>query len=380
MIFGNCTPEALMKTFHIAMLAAAMAAAPACAQAPIPPADAAQIIADRIDRDGQGVGMATAIVEGGEPQFASHGVLTAGGGAPVDETTLFEAGSLSKIFTATLLAHMVAEGRMALDRPVADYLPEGIELPAFDGQEMTVFDLATQSSGLPAIPPEMAFADPANPYQHYDAELFQNFLSAYELQRAPGSQYEYSNTGFALLGMALSHIGGAPYETLVSDIILEPLGMDDTMLDVPGDKQGRLATAHDAGGKLVPHWAFDVFAPAGGYRSTAEDLAKFVAAASGQVASPLEGAFGIMLDRTRPAGEGMSIGLGWLILATPNGGIVGHNGKTAGSNAFMGFARDGSRAAVVLANMQTQTGIEDIGFHLIDPEAPLAPQPAAAAR
>lgn len=364
-----------MKSILVPVLAALIAASSAMAQQE-PPPDAGRVIADRIERDGQGVGIATAVVEAGEPRFASHGVLAAGGHRVVSETTLFEAGSLSKIFTATLLAHMVAEGQMDLDRPVADYLPPDLEVPSYRGQQMTLFDLATQSAGLPPIPPEMAAADPANPYRYYDEGLFRTFLAAYDLPRAPGSQYEYSNTGFALLGLALSHAGGDTYENLVADVILEPLGMNDTMLEVPGDEQERFATAHDATGAPVSHWDFDVFAPAGGYRSTAADLARFVAAASGQVPSPLAEAFALMLERTRPAGaDGMRIGLGWMILETPDGGIVWHNGITAGSNSFMGFSRDGSRAAVVLANARSETGIEDIGYHLVDPRAPLAPQP-----
>lgn len=356
--------------FALAALAfAALAFSPALAD------DTAQILADRLDRDGQGIGITTALVEDSKPVFASRGLLDAGGRALVDEHSLFEIGSLSKIFTNLLLAQLVLDERIDLDAPVTDYLPEGMDVPDFKGQPITLFDLATHSSGLPSIPPELALADPANPYQFYSAELLTAFLAAYPLPRAPGESFQYSNTGTTLVGLAVSHVAGQPYEQLVQERILDPLGMDDTMLAVPADKLARFATGH-SDGQAVPHWDFDVFAPAGGWRSTASDMAKFVAAASGQTETPLKPAFDLMLERTRPAGSpGMTIGLGWMILAHPGGSVVWHNGQTGGFNSFAGYDRETGRASVVLSNAVTATGVEDIGFHLIDPSAPLAPQP-----
>lgn len=334
------------------------------------------ILADRLDRDRQGVAISASIVDGDVPAFAAHGLLDSRGDVPVDATTLFEIGSVSKIFTNLLLAQMVLEGRMDLDRPVADYLPGGAQIPTFQGRPITLFDLATHRSGLPSIPPEIALADPSNPYQYYDADLLYAFLRAYHLPRAPGEQFEYSNIGVTLIGEAVSHVTGQPYGEMVQQRILDPLGMTETMLVVPDTLAARFATGHDRNGQPVPHWNFDVFAPAGGYRSTTTDMAKFIAAASGQVSTPLDAAFSLMLERTRPAGsDGMSIGLGWMLRETDGSTIVWHNGMTAGFNSFAGFDRSAKRGAVVLANAITDTGIEDIGFHLIDADIPLNPQP-----
>jgi Beta-lactamase class C and other penicillin binding proteins len=342
------------------------------------PEDIAAILAQRIDRDGQGVGLAAAIVSDGTPQIATHGVLAAGGTAPVTPDTLFEIGSITKVFTNLLLAQLVLEGRMALDRPVADYLPAGTAVPRFGDRQITLFDLATHHSGLPAVPPEMMFADPADPYAAYSAEMLMRSLGAYDLVEAPGTRFAYSNTGAALLGLAVSHVAGAPYAELVETRILDVLGMEDTMLVVPPAEAARFATGHDVNGDAAGHWDFDVFAAAGGYRSTVGDMAKFVAAASGRTETGLAAAFALMLERTRPAGgPGVSIGLGWMITETPRGRIVWHNGITGGFNAFAGYADTGGRGAVVLANRVSAGGIEDIGFHLIDPDLPLRPPPSA---
>jgi len=357
-----------MRPVLTALAVFALTLSPAAAQ------DTARILADRLGS--QGIGIATAVVEDGTAIFASAGVLEAGGTAEVDEHTLFEIGSISKIFTNLVLAQLVLEGRIDLDQPAARYLPEGFRLPDFKGRQITVFDLATHSAGLPSIPPELALADPANPYQFYSADMLAAFLSAHALQQAPGESHQYSNIGTTLLGLLASHVTGQPYQQLVQQRILAPLGMDDTMLVPPADRLGGFASGHDMAGQPTPHWDFDVFAPAGGWRSTAADMAKFIAAASGQTPSPLGPAFALMLQRTRPAGSpNMTIGLGWMILEHAGEQIVWHNGITGGFNGFAGYDRNTGRAAVVLANAITSTGIEDVGFHLINASAPLIPQP-----
>ena len=362
--------------FPLMVLAfAALTLSPIAQEAPMSQGPA-QILADRLDRDGQGIGLATAVVENGTPTFASRGLLNAGGTGLVDENTLFEIGSISKIFTNLLLAQLVHEDKIDLDAPAIQYLPEGVTLPQFAERQITLFDLATHTAGLPSIPPELALADPANPYQFYSAELLADFLAAFPLPRAPGDSFEYSNMGTSLIGLAVSHVAGKPYAELVKQRILVPLGMDDTMLVVPEDKAARFASGH-ADGHVVSHWDFDVFAPAGGWRSTASDMAKFIAAASGQVETPLKPAFDLMLERTRPAGSpNMTIGLGWIILDRPDrDAIVWHNGMTAGFNSFTGYDRTTGKASVVLSNAISASGIEDIGFHLVDPASPLSPQP-----
>ncbi|GLQ12167.1 penicillin-binding protein [Devosia yakushimensis] len=362
-----------MQFLFATLFVLGLGALPALAQETAAP-DIGQILADRIARDKQGVGIVAGEIAGADITFVSSGKL-AGDGAAVDEHSIFEIGSLTKLFTNLLLAQMVLEGRMDLDKPVADYLPRDTELPGFDGQAMTLFDLATHSAGLPPIPPELSLGDPANPYAAYGADNLAAFLAAYELPRAPGDTFQYSNIGIALLGQAISHVAAKPYADLVAERILTPLGMSETTLQ-PVD-EARFASGHDAAGTAVPHWDFDVFAPAGAYRSTAEDMAKFIAAASGAAPSDLKPAFELMLARTRPAGSpNMSIGLGWMILAHPGSEIVWHNGITGGFNSFAGYNSESGEGVVVLANQVTQTGIEDIGFHLLDASLPLAVQPA----
>ena len=262
------------------------------------------------------IGIAAVRIVDGQQEFGAIGPLQQETATPITADTIFEIGSISKIFTNLLLAQLVLESKMALDQPARLYLPGDVTLPTFKGQEITLFDLATHSAGLPPIPPEMIFADAENPYRVYSADMLFASLENYQLFAAPGTRFSYSNIGATLLGLAVAHVEGQPFETLVEQRILAPLGMSDTYLNVPEAEKVRFAAAHDASGEPTSHWDFGVFAPAGGYRSTAGDMAKFVAAASGQTQTPLTDAFALMLEQARPTDRpSMMVGLGWMISA-----------------------------------------------------------------
>lgn len=361
----------------LAVAAATLLAAPLAAQeaAPPTPADIAQILVDRIDRDQANIGIAVALIVEGEARFVSHGTWGRDDDRPVDEHTLFEAGSITKVFTNLLLAQLVNEGKIDLDAPLTDYLPEGTVLPHWEERQITAFDLATHASGLPPLPQDMLERALDNPYSGYDAEPLMAWLATYELTRPVGEEFEYSNAGTALLAQAIEHVSGQPYAELLQSQILDPLEMNETHLALTGADTPDMATGHDAEGNALAHWDFDAFAPAGGLLTTTSDLAKFIAAASGRVQTPLSDAFNTMLARTRPAGGDASIGLGWFITPTGSGELVWHNGITAGFRSFAGYERNSGTGVVVLSNMVTAAGIEDIGMHLLDPAIPLAAQP-----
>lgn len=364
---------------HLAVLAAAsLLAQPAIAQEAAMPSDAdiAKILGDRIGRDQANVGIAVAVIENGETRFVSHGTLGVDSDVPVDEHTRFEAGSITKVFTNLLLAQLVEEGRIDLDAPIADYLPEGTILPEQGDRAITAFDLATHSAGLSGLPDDLMTRGLDNPYSGYGAEGLMAWLATYDLPRPIGESFEYSNAGTALLAQAIEAVSGADFADLVEDNILTPLGMDETSLALTGQAPpDNLASGHDGARQAVPHWDFEAFAPAGALVSTSTDLAKFIAAASGAVETELAPAFATMLARTRPADGGDSIALGWFITDTGQGEIVWHNGITAGFRSFAGFERQSGNGVVVLSNMVTQAGIEDIGMHLLNPALPLREQP-----
>ncbi len=333
------------------------------------------LLEQRVAIERQSVGMVGAVIDTDGVRFRAAGSTASDSGSPVDSNTIYEIGSITKVFTALLLADAVRRGEVHLDQPVVELLPEGTRVPSRSGRQITLLDLATHTSGLPRLPDNLVPSDPADPYADYGAADLYAFLASYELPREIGATMEYSNLGVGLLGQALVEQTGQDYEALVSERILAPLQMTDTAVALAEQRAARLATGHDMALQPVGNWHFEAMVGAGGLNSTAADLAKFVAAAMSDE-GPLAGAFADMLAVRRPTGEpGLEMGLGWMIRQHGEDEIVWHGGGTGGYRSFAGFLREGKRGAVVLSNAATAIGGDDIGMHLLDPALPLAPPP-----
>ncbi|HTI03760.1 MAG TPA: serine hydrolase, partial [Gemmatimonadales bacterium] len=290
-------------------------------------------------------------------------------------TAVFEIGSITKVFTASVLADMVARGEVRLDDPVAKYLPASVHVPSYGGKQITLVDLATQSSGLPRLPTNFAPRDSTNPYADYTVAQLYAFLSSYQLPRDVGATYEYSNLGMGLLGHALALRAHTSYESLVRARILAPLGMRETAITLTPQLTARLAPGHDAEGHVVPNWDLPTLAGAGALRSTARDMLTFLAANIDTGTTALNREFATTHAPRHPAGSPtMQIGLAWHILARPGGSIVWHNGGTGGYRSFLGYDPARRMGVVILAN-SNNAAVDDLGFHLIDETFPLQPLP-----
>jgi CubicO group peptidase (beta-lactamase class C family) len=352
---------------------------PAAQEAALPenwdiPADAelSRIIAERIAQR-PGAGMVVGIVEPAGER------VVAGGGSGFDADTMFEIGSMTKVFTSLLLADMVLDGKVSLDDPVAKFLPEGARMPGRGDLQITLRNLSQQDSGLPRLPDNLVMADISDPYVDYTESDLLAFLASYELPRDIGSQYEYSNLGVGLLGYVLARAEGTDYETLLRTRILEPVGMDDTAISLNADQQARLAVPHDGFGRPTSPWNLSVLAGAGGMRSTTADMQTFLRAAL-DPQSPIGDAMQLALSETRE-GPGFKAGLGWGIFPAPGGLVAAHGGGTGGFRTHMAVQPDTGRAVVVLTNSAVEPAARDIGLHALigAPVAEAAPVPEAPA-
>ena len=347
-----------MRPILAALVIASIATAPGVRDAEI-----AAAIKSRVDAK-KSAGMVVATIEpDGSSSMAAFG--NPGPDArPLDGDSVFEIGSITKVFTALLLADMAARGEVKLDDPVARHLRAGVKVPERNGRVITLLDLSTQSSGLPRLPDNMKPANPLNPYADYSVEQMFEFLGRYQLTRDAGAEFEYSNLGVGLLGQALAMRAGKTYEALVKERILDPLGMDHTGVTLTPWMQERLAKGHSAGGMLVPNWDLPTLAGAGALRSTMNDMLKFARAnldSSG-------GRISMLLQQThtvrRSVGKDMSIGMNWLIRSMNGRDVVWHNGGTGGYRTFIGFDTTRKIAAIVLAN-SGGIGNDDLGFELV---------------
>jgi serine-type D-Ala-D-Ala carboxypeptidase/endopeptidase len=360
-------------------LAAAMLAVSAQAQSPVPPdAEIRRILAQRINERHQAVGIVAAVIEPAGTRIVTYGKSAKDDARPLNGDTVFEIGSITKVFTALLLADMAQRGEVKIDDPVSKYLPEGVKAPQRNGKEITLAELATHTSGLPRMPNNFLPKDFTNPYADYSADKLYAFLASYQLPRDPGEKWEYSNLAAGLLGHLLSLRAGKDYETLIMSRVITPLGMTSTRITLTPDMKERMAAGYNASLQPTRTWDFGALAAAGALRSTANDLLTFLAANLGFKKSPLQPAMQSMLEVRLPAGPPhLQQALGWHILQRPDRDLIWKDGGTYGFASFIGFDAKAKVGVVVLANSFSIAtgGIDDIGMHLLDSSMPIAGGP-----
>ncbi|NHZ32700.1 serine hydrolase [Massilia rubra] len=366
---------ALAGSCVLALLGANVQAA---APAPATDAEILAMMKARVDIDKKGSGMVVGLIDAGGSRVISYGAVSIGG-APAGADSVYEIGSITKVFTATLLSDMALRGDVKLDDPIGAWLPAGVKTPQFKGKPITLRELSAQLSGLPSIPANLAPANPGNPFADYTVPQLYAALGTYAPTRASGEVYGYSNYGVGLLGHILTLRAGSDFETLVRQRIGKPLGMDSTAITLGVAMKKRLATGYGMPGKAAQNWDMPALAGMGALRSSTTDLLKFVGANAGLVPSPLYPAMQATHKPQHPLGKqpGEFIGLGWHILDKFGSHIVWHNGGTAGYRTFIGFDPDTRRGVVLMSN--SHSGSDDIARRALNRAFPLtmySPPPA----
>ena len=278
-------------------------------------AEVRQLVADAVDKEKRAPGMVVGIVDTNGTRVMAFGTLENGGTNKVDAETLFEIGSITKVFTTLLLENMVEQGEVSLNDPVQKYLPAQVKMPTRNGKEITLYHLATHTSGLPRLPFSTwhAIWHAADPYATFHVKDFYKFLNHYELTREIGAEFEYSNAGMSLLGHALSLRAGTNYEALVVRRICEPLGMAIPRVVMPSEFQPRLARNH-LGGIARDGWDASDFPADGELRSSANDMLKFLSAQLGFMPTSLSNAMReTRVDREKGDVPGRRMALGWAV-------------------------------------------------------------------
>lgn len=265
---------------------------------------------------------------------------------PITPDTRFEIGSVTKTFTALLLAEMVRRGEIRYDDPVDDYLPPGWRLRR--PTPVTLEQLATHTSGLPLIPlttmPKVLRTWFSNPYAALGPAQVRTGLARARLRSTPGSRFHYSNLGFGLLGWLLAEAADLPFEHLLIDRVLQPLGLTDTSSTPTPQAVGHRRR------RPLPPWHIPGLPAAGALRSTAHDLLDYLAAHLSPHATPLAAAL-TDVTRTRiPLADNDHLCLAWFYRAKPDHDLLFHSGGTCGSTAFVGFSPQTGTALVALTN------------------------------
>src|SRR3984885_4239623 len=219
------------------------------------------------------VGLRIGIIQNGKISTYGYGETVKGTGKIPNDDNFFELGSITKTFTAILLAYDVEAGKVKLTDTIIKFLPDSVaENPEL--RSITLLNLVNHTSGLERIPDNLIphATDPLNPYKDYNQQLLYEYLKTCKLKSKPGEQYLYSNLGVGLLGSILETIGQKPYEEMVEEIICKPLGMFSTDQYLNPLLSPRFVQVYNTQGQPTPPWDFDVLAACGALRSTMNDM------------------------------------------------------------------------------------------------------------
>lgn len=311
--------------------------------------------------------IAIGLYDNGASRIVSMGKLGDSNPAPPASDTLFEIGSISKVFTALLTQVQVDEGRLDWNASIAAYFPD-VEFANADVAAIRLQELATHTSGLPRIPGNMRFEDPSDPYAGYGRDDLLAFLALFDPESLPKA-YAYSNLGAGLLGVIAADAFGQDYDTAMSDAVLTPLGLADTSSGLRPDFMNRLAVGFSSGADM-PNWdGFDALAGAGALVSNVGDMLRFIEQSLDGDA--LSGAIRKIQVRQ---GDGTT-GLAWHLQQMDDGEtIVWHNGGTGGYASYLGIRPDNNTGVIILTTSTAYARVTELGMQQISGQVP--PKPA----
>ncbi len=311
------------------------------------------------------VGIALAIIKDGKVYTYNYGESKRDNKQlPDPDKTLFEIGSISKTFTATLLADEVIKGKMSLDDPINKYLPDSIPRMAYKDVPITLKTLSNHSSGFPRLPINLyKKGDPADdPYKNYDTQRMYSYLKNFKPYREVGLNYEYSNFAVGLLGNILALQNHITYEKLLEERITGPLKMKHTFITIAPEQVRNFAQGYNEKGEATSPWDLNTLAGAGGIRSTVNDLVKYINAQMVKAPEKLQKAIDLTHQLTFEKGQTI-VGLGWHTIKMKTRTVFQHSGGTGGFRTFVAFDKENKIGVVVLSN--TAEEVAPIGLELL---------------
>ncbi len=308
------------------------------------------------------------VLEGGRTRIVARGLDDGAPVAPGDR--VFEIGSISKVFTALLLARMVEAGEVTEDQLIGPLFPP--EHPLREPlASITLGELASHASGLPRLPkdagPLLRAAFGRDPYADSTAdEIFRSVAALSNEDLGPRGEFAYSNLAVALLGQLLARRFGADYATALRRRVFEPLGLDPWPLAPLPPSDPRFVQGHRANFRPAPAWHLDAYAPAGGLQASANQLLAFT---STQIGDPPAWVRAAQRPRVGiDAAQGRRGALGWAVSRIGPREVWWHNGGTGGFRTHLALVPAEGIALVVLTNAVGDA--DALARRLLDPAQP----------
>lgn len=307
------------------------------------------------------------VIDQGVTHYVAYGKPIEGSDLGANEKTIYEIASITKVFVSTLLSKFILNGKIGLDDPMVNYLPDTLKYMDHRYREVTIKHLATHTSGLPIV----TGAQNAESRQQFHKNLsYKDIFEAFEkteISFTPGTRFEYTNINMSVVAFILCSLEDKDMETLMNEYIYEPFEMKNTTLTLSEEQKKRFATAYIRPGVAVENWEWGAGAGAGGLRSTAEDLILFLRKLFYEESGLSDAAqYAIKVQQDSTMFKGTKIGLGWFITEFGERTWVGHSGTARGFKSFLLYDLKSERGAVVLSN--SPVDVSDIGFFLFDKE------------
>ena len=326
------------------------------------PKDIGEIIFEKVKGFPDKTQLSIAVVDKSETKY--YGIIKENDSIkPIEnQDKIFEIGSITKVFTSTVLASLVLENKLKLTDNINSYFPFKFK----DNVQISFASLANHTSGLPRIPENMDLSNKSNPYIAYGKNEIEEFLKNYLKSKNDTSvTYSYSNLGAGLLGYTLGLSQKTTYQKLLQTKIFDKYNMTSTYTSSENLKNV-LIKGLDENGNEVSNWDFDVLCAAGGILSSTEDLVKFAKAQCDQKNKELT----LTREPTFTINDQMKIGLGWHILKSQNSSsFVWHNGGTGGYTSSMAVDVENKFAIIILSNVSALSSkmknIDGLCFELI---------------
>src|ERR1700730_8982297 len=319
-----------------------------------------QIVAQKVQpmlpKNGSGGGVAVAVQMNGKTSFFNYGMADNAQNRQVAADSIFNLGSVGKVFATTLLAQAVKQGELGLNDPVAKYVTELQR--GGDIRRITLGLLASHSSGLPRVPQQYETWHKGR----YTWPDFVRFLDSWKAapNHEPGQQYLYSNAAMVLLRVALERRFNTRFAVLMHERITGPLGMSSTALPLPRDLLGRAVQGYGQTGRPIgpPGEESGVFEwpGAGQIYSSPRDMATFLAANMNELPDhrPMENAMALAQQWVFQVNPHFKQGLAWQVVSAGNLTILDKNGGLPNTSTYIGFASQEKLGVVILVNRGKQ--------------------------
>lgn len=261
-----------------------------------------------------------------------------------NQKKIFEIGSITKVFTSTVLASLVENKKIKLTDEINSYYPFAFK----NNIKLTFESLANHTSGLPRLPENLDLSNNTNPYKSYGKAKIEEYLKSFlKLEAKPYTKYSYSNLGAGLLGYTLGLSQKTSFQSLLQKKIFDKYRMTNS-ITTSQNLGNRLVKGLNKNGEAVSNWDFDALFGAGGILSTTEDLSKFINAQFNPQNKELE----LTRKTTFEINGDTKIGLGWHKPESKNAeDLFWHNGGTGGYSSSIFMKVKERTAVIVLSNV-----------------------------